>query len=113
MKPYIIIILCLLCLIGGFYLSNQIDKKIIASKTAQIQTLENESIRMADVIEKQSATIQDLRKVKTYQISLSPNVNTKVATTFGSAKEITIQYYFTMDGNKMELTPDSTIYLKK
>lgn len=54
-----------------------------------------------------------LSKQKTYQISLAPNITNKVNSTFGSTKQVTFQYYFSMDGNKMELLPDSTIILKK
>lgn len=52
-----------------------------------------------------------LLKQKNYSISLSPNINNKVNSTFGSAKNLTFQYYFTMNGNKIELQPDSTITL--
>lgn len=54
-----------------------------------------------------------LLKQKNYSISLSPNINNKVNSTFGSAKNLTFQYYFTMDGNKIELMPDTTITLRK
>ena len=54
-----------------------------------------------------------LLKQKNYSISLSPNINNKVNSTFGSAKNLTFQYYFTMDGNKIELQPDTTITLRK
>lgn len=82
------------------------QSKIIETLTDQVSKITEYSQILAN-------ELKEARKVKTYQISLAPNVNTKVATTFGSAKEITIQYYFTMDGNKIELVPDSTVYLKK
>ena len=56
---------------------------------------------------------QKLLNQKTYSISLAPTIDTKVTSTFGSTKYITLQYYFTMDGNKLELKPDSVYTLSK
>lgn len=55
----------------------------------------------------------DLRKQKTYSISLSPTINTKISSVLGSSKQLTFQYYYTMDGNTIGLKPDSIIVLKK
>jgi hypothetical protein len=55
----------------------------------------------------------DLRKQKTYSISLSPTIDTKISSVLGSSRQLTFQYYFTMDGNTIGLKPDSTIVLKK
>lgn len=60
-----------------------------------------------------AVAFNDLRKQKTYSISLSPNIDTKISSVLGSSKQLTFQYYFTMDGNKIQLQPDSTIVLKK
>ena len=54
----------------------------------------------------------DLRKQKTYSISLSPTIETKISSILGSSRQLTFQYYFTMDGNTIGLKPDSTIILK-
>jgi len=54
----------------------------------------------------------DLRKQKTYSISLSPTIDTKINSVLGSSRQLTFQYYFTMDGNTIGLKPDSTIILK-
>lgn len=47
-------------------------------------------------------------KQRTYQISLSPNVNTSAKATFGKVNNIHFQYYFSLDGKINEIKPDST-----
>ena len=59
-----------------------------------------------------SKSFQDIAKLKTYSISLAPNVTNHVSPVFGSAKNLTLQYYFTMDGNAIQVKADS-VYEKR
>jgi hypothetical protein len=47
------------------------------------------------------------------QFQITPNVTNKINTTFGSAKEITMQYYFTLDGSAIMCLPDSAYTIQK
>lgn len=76
------------------------------------EVLQTQVSNWASTYAQLSDAYKDLSKQKTYSISLAPNVQTKVNSTFGSAKQLTFQYYFTMDGNKIQLKPDTTILLK-
>lgn len=60
-----------------------------------------------------SVSFDEARKQKTYAITLAPNVNSKISAVFGSAKQLTLQYYFTMDGNSMEVQPDSVYEVRR
>lgn len=62
---------------------------------------------------KLSASFQEVAKLKTYSVSLAPNINNKVISTFGSTKNVTLQYYFTMDGNKIEAKADSIYEMRR
>ena len=52
-------------------------------------------------------------KIKNYSISLAPSINNKVTSAFGSTKNVTFQYFFKMDGNTLEVKPDSVLYVQK
>jgi len=56
-------------------------------------------------------------KIKTYAITLAPEINNKVTSAFGSTKNVTFQYFFKMDGNTLdvgkELKPDSVLYVQR
>lgn len=79
----------------------------------QKQKKENTELRASNAKLSQSLldlskSFQDIAKMKTYSISLAPNVTNHVSPVFGSAKNLTLQYFFTMDGNSIQLQPDST-----
>ena len=80
---------------------------------AEIEKSEKQFITLSASYRDLVAEFQKLSKQKTYSIPLAPNINSKVAATFGSARNITLQYFFTMDGNKMELHPDSVYQINK
>jgi myo-inositol-hexaphosphate 3-phosphohydrolase len=61
----------------------------------------------------QSAVIETLSKTKTYSISLAPSITNKVTSAFGATKNVTLQYYFTMDGNSISVEPDSIYSIQK
>lgn len=74
-----------------------------------------ENVRKNKEIKEISASLQSLSnsfseisKMKTYSISLAPNIVNKNTAAFGKVANVTLQYYFSMDGNKIELFPDST-----
>lgn len=86
----------------------------------QLETAKKENVAMRVEIKKLNLSYEELAKSffnlskqRTYSISLAPNINSKISSTFGSSKNLTFQYYFTMDGNKLEIMPDSTFILKK
>lgn len=64
-------------------------------------------------LENLTETIEALSKSKTYGITLAPNIVNKNTTAFGKMQNLTIQYYFTMDGNRIEVTPDSVYTIIK
>lgn len=72
---------------------------------------QNESLSKSLV--KLSVDFEEIKRQKTYAITLSPNVNSKISAVFGSAKQLTLQYYFTMDGNRMEVKPDSVYEVRR
>jgi hypothetical protein len=55
-----------------------------------------------------SDSFSEISKQKTYSISLAPNIVNKNTAAFGKVANVTLQYYFSMDGNKIEVLPDST-----
>jgi len=78
------------------------DKENLQS---DLKDLKSTYLQLADAF-------NDLRKQKMYSISLAPTIDTKISSVLGSSKQLTFQYYFTMDGNTIGLKPDSTIILK-
>lgn len=72
---------------------------------------QNESLSKS--LAKLSVSFEEVTKQKTYAITLAPNVNSKISAVFGNAKQLTLQYYFTMDGNKMEMHPDSVLEVRR
>jgi len=87
---------------------NMYEKQKTETENVQKQ-LTDYSFQFNQLVE----SFQTLSKQKTYSISLAPSIDTKVNSTFGSTKNITLQYFFTMDGNKLELKPDSVYTLTK
>jgi flagellar basal body-associated protein FliL len=79
----------------------------------EIEKAEKQFITLSASYRDLVVEFQKLSKQRTYSISLAPNINSKLASTFGSMKNVTIQYFFTMDGNKMELQPDSVYQLNR
>jgi len=45
--------------------------------------------------------------------SISPEITNKVTSAFGSTKNVTLQYYFTLDGKAIITKPDSVYYVVK
>jgi hypothetical protein len=45
--------------------------------------------------------------------SINPEIQNKVTSTFGSTKNVTLQYYFTLDGKAMIAKPDSVYTVVK
>jgi uncharacterized protein YpmB len=69
--------------------SLQTDKENLQS---DLTDLKSTYLQLADAFD-------TLRKQKTYSISLSPTIDTKISSVLGSSKQLTFRYYFTMDGN--------------
>lgn len=111
LKIYAIIAVAIVII--GLVISNIFLYSALKSERSKILIQKNTIETINNVVKSQAKTIEDLKELKTYSITLSPEVQTKIATTFGSSKEITLQYYFTMDGNSIKLNPDSVITIKK
>ena len=45
--------------------------------------------------------------------SINPEITHKITSAFGSTKYLTVQYYFTLDGNAMITQPDSVYSIVK
>lgn len=101
-----------LCL-GYFVMQTLNYKQKYQVQKENAEMLEEMVIDLRDSYNALSESVEKLSKQKTYSISLAPNVNSKVVSTLGSSKNLTFQYYFTMDGNKLEILPDSAFVLKK
>ena len=111
MKTYLtiaiaIIIASLAVAIFGFNYELQKQKK------ANVE-LRTSNAKLSQSFLDLSKAFQDIAKQKTYSISLSPNVTNHVSPVFGSAKNLTLQYFFTMDGNKIQAVPDSTFETRR
>ena len=63
--------------------------------------------------QKLTASLQEALKIKHFSIALAPTINNKVNSAFGSTKNVTLQYYFQMDGNTLEIMPDSIFTISK
>ena len=104
----------MLATIAGFGVYSTYQQK------AEIKALKAEKSELTQRLNEQAESLKGLFDVyvklaqkENYSISLNPKIDTKFNSTFGSTKQVTMQYYFTMDGNAIELKPDSTILLKK
>ena len=100
-KLKIIIIAVVACILAASISANVILIKENSRKNKQLEDLEVSLQSLSD-------SFSDISKQKTYSISLAPNIVNKNTAAFGKVSNITLQYYFSMDGNKIELLPDST-----
>jgi len=111
MKTYLtiaiaIIIACLFAV--SFYLNSETKKQ-----KKENTELRASNAKLSQAVLDLSKSFQDIAKLKTYSISLAPNVTNHVSPVFGSAKNLTLQYYFTMDGNKIQVKADSIFEVRK
>lgn len=113
MKTNLTIAIIASVLLMGLVFSTITYKKMYEKQKTETENVQKQltdySFQFSQLVE----SFQSLSKQKTYSISLAPTIDTKVTSTFGSTKYITLQYFFTMDGNKMELKPDSVYALSK
>jgi hypothetical protein len=72
---------------------NQNQRKRIKFQEAQIENLQ---VNLKKAIDKTAISF-----------SISPEITNKVTSAFGSTKNVTLQYYFTLDGKAMIAKPDS------
>ncbi len=113
MKTKIAIYLILALVIAGLVFSTFFYRSLYIEQQKQVKAQANELTVMQELYRDLSDSFFMLSKQRTYSISLAPNINTKVSSVLGSSKQLTLQYYFTMDGNSIELKPDSILTLKK
>ena len=100
-KLKIIIIAVVACIFAASISANVILIKENSRKNKQMEAFEISLQSLSD-------SFSEISKQKTYSISLAPNIVNKNTAAFGKVANITLQYYFSMDGNKIELLPDST-----
>lgn len=79
----------------------------------EVYKFKKETERQQLVIEQLTESIESISKVKAIQLAIYPHIENKVNTTFGSSKNVTLQYYFTIDGNSLLVKPDSIYELTK
>jgi len=99
-KLKIIIIAVVACILAASISANVIMIKENSRKNKQLEELEVSLQSLSD-------SFSEISKQKTYSISLAPNIINKNTAAFGKVANVTLQYYFSMDGNKIELLPDS------
>ncbi|MDL2262728.1 hypothetical protein LJC11_04410 [Bacteroidales bacterium OttesenSCG-928-I21] len=96
--PFILIVLLIATIVAlSIYSSKQAEQ--ITFQKKQIESL-NENLSAA--ISKTAISF-----------TISPEITNKVTSAFGSTKNVTLQYYFTLDGQAMIVKPDSTYCIVK
>ena len=100
-KLKIIIIAVVACIFAASISANVILLKENSRKNKQLEAFEVSLQSLSD-------SFSEISKQKTYTISLAPNIVNKNTAAFGKVANVTLQYYFSMDGNKIEILPDST-----
>jgi len=100
-KLKLIIIAVVACILAASISANVILIKENSRKNKQLEELEVSLQSLSD-------SFSEISKQKTYSISLAPNIVNKNTAAFGNVANVTLHYYFSMDGNKIELLPDST-----
>lgn len=105
---YIFAIVLTISAIGNFFQYKTVDRvgkenKVLSN---QVNTLTFSVSVLSEEFKKLSAKDR-------YSISLAPTISSKFTSTFGSTKNVTLQYFFTMDGNKLEIKPDSVYQVSR
>ena len=60
-----------------------------------------------------SANLKNAINKTAISFSIAPEITNKVTSAFGSTKNVTLQYYFTLDGQAIIMKPDSIYYIEK
>lgn len=100
-KLKIIIIAVVACILAASISANVILIKENTRKNKQLEAFEVSLQSLSD-------SFSEISKQKTYSISLAPNIVNKNTAAFGKVANVTLHYYFSMDGNEIEILPDST-----
>lgn len=100
-KLKIIIIAVVACVFAASISANVILFKENERKNKEIKEIGASLQSLSD-------SFSEISKQKTYSISLAPNIVNRNTAAFGKVANVTLQYYFSMDGNKIELFQDST-----
>ena len=113
MTVRVIISAVILAAFGFFIVQNANLRQKYNVQKEQNEMLQESLQNLDSAFNNIAGTYEVLSRLKTYSISLSPQIDTKVNSVLGSSKQLTFQYFFTMDGNAIKLSPDSTFILKK
>ena len=100
-KLKLIVFAVVACILAASISANVILIKETSRKNKQLEAFEISLQSLSD-------SFSEISKQKTYSISLAPNIVNKNTAAFGKVANVTLQYYFSMDGNKIEILPDST-----
>ena len=105
---YIFAIALIISVVGNLALHQALDRADKENKVLsnQVNTLTFSLSTLSEEFKKLSAR-------ERYSISLAPTISSKVTSTFGSTKNVTLQYFFTMDGNRLEIKPDSVYQVSR
>ncbi len=77
-----------------------------------LETLKKQNDNLNSQIKSLNENINIVAKQDRYAITLSPSIVTSPKATFGKVSNLTIQYYFKLDGKLYGISPDSTIVVK-
>ena len=113
MKTKISIYLITALVIAGLVFTTVFYRSLYIEQQKQVKAQQSELAIMQELYRDLSDSFNMLSKQRTYSISLAPNIHTTVSSVLGSSKQLTLQYYFSMDGNSIELKPDSVLQFKK
>ncbi len=66
-----------------------------------------------EIISQLNKSIEEISNVKAIQLAIHPHIENRVTTTFGKSQNVTLQYFFTIDGNEIVAIPDSIYEIRK
>ncbi|MDR2684043.1 MAG: hypothetical protein LBB53_01515 [Prevotellaceae bacterium] len=96
---YIVVILILTSLCGTFVALHQREHAQVKFQQKQIGELDS--------------ALQKALGQTAISFAITPTIQNKVTSAFGSTKNVTLQYYFTLDGKAIIAKPDSVYHIKK
>ena len=80
----------------------------------QNSVLQNDKKELTEINKNLSDNLKLALEKTAISFAISPKIDNKFNSTFGSTKQVTIQNYFTLDGKAMLLNnPDSTLHITK
>ena len=100
-RPYTTILLAVSVAANVLVIANNISLR------QQISTQQSILNGLETTLADQSESIREIAKQRTLALQIQPSIENRVTSAFGSTKNVTLQYYFTIDGNSIITQPDS------